>query len=392
MRVCFLMAAAAMLVMAGGAVRAQGYEFTALAVPSGTSLSANAVNNSGHVAGSAYLALGVPEAVIWHTPNVTVLNSFGGTSNALAINNSGQAAGYSFLSGIGQRAVMWNGGAATPLPRPRGTSVSVAVGINDSGQIAGVASPFFGGPSFGVTWTGERAVFLDQAGGRSSTVTGINNAGDIVGYIEDFQGSGYQRPVVWRETQALALNSLTETTCCNQANAINDRGQVVGRSTIGTSGSVRAVLWNGVVPTALTALSDVDFALGLNNVGQVVGARNAGGGARTAVLWDLNAGTGVDLNTFLGQAELEAGWVLYTARDINDHGVIVGDAFNRQTGNFRPFQLTPVPEQGTFALLLSGILMLGSLGIFGRSRCASLGASEAQLSSRALTLRQDALA
>ena len=76
--------------------------------------------------------------------------------------------------------MVWNGIAATPLARPRGMSVATAVGINDSGQIAGLASPFFGGPSLGVTWTGERAVFLDQAGGRSSAVIGINNAGDIV--------------------------------------------------------------------------------------------------------------------------------------------------------------------------------------------------------------------
>lgn len=368
LRTCCQLAIVAAWVFASGPVEAQGYQFTALAVPGGTSLSANAVNNSGYVAGSAYVTLGVPQAVVWQTPSVTVLNTLGGTSDALAINSQGQSAGYSFFAEGGRRAVVWTETTPTVLTQPPGTFDSFAVGVNDSGQVAGVASAFFGGPSVAVRWTGERPVLLDGRGGRSSVAAGINSAGDVVGYIVDVDGSGLQKPVVWHGTQAMVLNSLQETICCNQANAINDRGQVVGQSAIGTAGSVRAVLWNGTDPTALPALSNVDFAFGLNNVGQVVGARNASGGFRTAVLWDLNAGTGVDLNTFLGQAEVDAGWVLYTARDINDYGVIVGEAFNRQTGNFRPFQLSPVPEQGTLSLLLGGVLTLASLRAFDQLR------------------------
>jgi hypothetical protein len=51
--------------------------------------------------------------------------------------------------------------------------------------------------------------------------------------------------------------------------------------------------------------------------------------------------------------------------DINDHGWIVGDAYNSETQQTRAFLLTPVPEPETYAMLLFG---LGLMGIVARRK------------------------
>jgi uncharacterized membrane protein len=122
------------------------------------------------------------------------------------------------------------------------------------------------------------------------------------------------------------------------AHGINDHGQVAGY------GPVRAVVWNGVKPTALQSLSYADRALAINDMQQAVGISNAGGTWRAA-LWNLTTGEGVDLNTFLTAEQRNAGWELSSANGINNRGVIVGTAYNHILQTNRAFQLAPVSGQ-----------------------------------------------
>jgi probable HAF family extracellular repeat protein len=339
-------AAAAVLIAAAGWGQAAEYKFTALPYPAGTSMMAKDHNNRGQAIGYGYAnSDGIDQAVVWNRGVPTLLPGLwaGSSSVGFAINRHGQAVGYSFDGYYGQQAVQWDGGIPTALEPPLGTGASTAVAINARGMVAGNAAPFYGGPSQAVKWVRGKPVLLGNLGGSASMASGINRYGDVVGYIVGPNGSGKRKPVIWHGNVATILETFLETECCNQASAINDLGQIVGWSSTPGGRYVTAVVWNGIKPTALQSLSDADDALALNNHGQAVGLLNAGGVTRAA-LWNLATGEGVDLNSYLTEAQRSAGWRLDSAQGINDGGVIVGIAFNGKTLSHSAFQLTPVSD------------------------------------------------
>jgi len=71
--------------------------------------------------------------------DITDLGTLGGTiSVAYGINASGQVAGFSyFANGSGPRAFLWQNGVMTDLGTLPGGSISQGLGINDSGQLVG---------------------------------------------------------------------------------------------------------------------------------------------------------------------------------------------------------------------------------------------------------------
>lgn len=333
------MAAAAVASLAN----AEGYKFRSLTIEGQPGVSAAAVSNRGVVVGAVVAGDAGNGAAIWKRGQPTLLADLGPSgSRPYAINDRGQVAGYS-IDDIEARAVVWNGTVPTILRAPVGSGQApmTATAINDRGQAAGNTFPYNELQSQAVKWVGTVGVFLDRLGANVSVASGINNSGDVVGYIEGPNGSGTREPVVWHGTKPTILGVLLPTICCNQASAINDAGQVVGWSSLDGRGTIRAILWNGdTTPVVLKPLSSADRALAINNRQKVVGAMNVGG-FTSAVMWDLATGDGVDLNTFLSAREREAGWVLFDALGINDDGVIVGTAFNWGTGRFSAYELSP---------------------------------------------------
>lgn len=337
--VAFLAAAAG---LAWAQSQAQAYKLTLLPMPGGMSISANAINERGLVVGIAWDASGVQQAVMWKRGVPTVLTGLDSDSAAIAINGRGQAVGYSFDSNSGMQAVRWDGTTPTVLERPEGFGFQQAIGISRSGEVAGNVAPFWYPPTQAVRWTRSKPKLLDNLGGSASVANGINDSGDVVGYIVSPNGSGRYEPTVWHGTVATVLGSfLPEATCCDQAFAINDSGQVVGWLSSTLKGDVRAVVWNGTMPIALQALSGADRALAVNNKQQAVGLLNAGGVPRGA-LWNLSSGEGVDINSFLTPEQKNAGWVLGGASGINDRGVITGAAYNSKTATYSAYQLAPL--------------------------------------------------
>jgi uncharacterized membrane protein len=89
-------------------------------------------------------------------------------------------------------------------------------------------------------------------------------------------------------------------------------------------------------------------AFDINNAGQVVGTTgDVFGGDWHATIW--SGATPTDLNNFLSVSEVNAGWVLDGATDINDNELIVGNAHNTITGESHayllPSQSLPSPNQ-----------------------------------------------
>ena len=177
-----------------------------------------------------------------------------------------------------------------------GGDYSAAVAVNDLGQVVGTSR----------TANGERHVFL-WANGRMTDLGRIkgevvlpnvllNNRGQVV-------WSQYGRnAIMWQHDAVKALGL--------KADAINDRGQVVGWRR--TSGRSQAVMWdNGRIRDLGTG-----DAVAINNRGQVI--VNSGS---KALLWQ-NAKTS-DLGTLGGEFS--------EACAINERGQIIGIATRSRT-------------------------------------------------------------
>jgi probable HAF family extracellular repeat protein len=219
--------------------------------------------------------------------------------------------------------VVWNGATVTNLTLQ--TGLAMATAINDSGQIAGMGyAP--NGAIFSPTAarvTGTTLTYLDRLKGADNYANAINNAGQVVGYSDDRNTA--QHAALWNGTTVTDLGALVGT--LSRANAINNVGQIVGNYY--TSGGIqlaqqRAVMWT----------------------------------------WNGSTAVAVDLNTYLTDAEKQDGWVLQTARGINDNGWIVGNAINNRLGGNHAYLLATavaVPEPQTYAMLLVGLALIGGL-------------------------------
>jgi probable HAF family extracellular repeat protein len=177
---------------------------------------------------------------------------------------------------------------------------------------------------------------LGTLGGPNSWINwgGINQRASAVGFAETpipdpngedfcFFGTGLTcRPFLWQDGDMAALPTLGGNN--GQASAINNRGQIVGtaETTVTDSGcppyqTAPPVLWErGKVRQLPTVEGDPDgYALGINELGQVVGGTGTCSGDSHAVLWEN--GSAVELPN-LGNASYNE------ALAINDQAQIVG--------------------------------------------------------------------
>lgn len=323
-----------------------------------------------------------------------ILPTLGGTFGyASGLNNAGQVAGTAFLGGATvfnngpQHATLWTANTLTDIDRTLDSNAilrdgisraigSVAVAVNNGGQAVGmeIDASSWGSHTRPVLWSGSNRTFLLGLGqiDFSGDVTGINDAGQIVGHIDL---NGGRHAVLWNGASSPVDLGLGVT-----LNGINNSKKMVGTVTL-SSGVGRATVWNGVLPFDLGTLDGNILtnseALAINDVGQIVGISSAPGKPSHAVLWTLGAtvppvdfgATGrpvsinnsgkivgydnynallwvygksvTDLNIYLDASTRSAGWVLRRAHSINDSGWISGIAFNTLTGANRGFLLRP---------------------------------------------------
>jgi len=263
---------------------------------------ANAINNSGEIAGAD-----IDSAEILQNGVATALPSLGGTASAYSnmangINDSGVVVGYSAAAGGLIEACLWQNGAVTNLGTLTGGTTqlsagyinSSATGINESGQIAGY-SLTAGNVYHAVLW--QSGVITDLgvfAAGDQSFATAINASGEVVGY--DMPASFESKAFLWRNGKMTDLGTLPGDNY-STAEAINVSGIIVGQAgQYATPSGNHAVMWEG--------------------------------------------GKIYDLNNLLSPT---SGWYLQTADAINDNGVIVGKGgMANETGDF------------TYELILTG--------------------------------------
>ncbi|HEX4425720.1 MAG TPA: hypothetical protein VH079_10000 [Terriglobales bacterium] len=236
--------------------------------------------------------------------------SGGDYSVAMAINDAGQVVGTS-NSTNGIHGFLWtNADGLTQLPSLQGTDNSSAYAIDQSGQIAGASG------SHAALWMGNSIKDLGALGGTWSEAHGLNNAGQVVGVADTPSGS---RAFLWADGSGMKDLGVLPDDSSSRANHISDQGEVVGASE--GMGGVRAFLWtNSGGMRALASLPSGGYseAFGINSLGQVVGQSGSSVGTR-AVLW--SGGSVTDLNDLV--MDLPVGTILTGAFSINDQGQIV---------------------------------------------------------------------
>jgi len=181
---------------------------------------------------------------------------------------------------------------------PLGGSNSVAVALNDFGQVTGVSLATNGARS-GFLWTPSRPNGLSGSmadipiipGGRAGC---INNSGQVVGggYGGDTSATAY----LWTPSNpngptgtVTALDGPSRLPYVYDVGAINDAGQIVGTTyniQCGINGcnigDVDVTLWRSSNPHVIGP----GVAWGLNSAGQIVGELSG-----SAMLWQANGAT-----------------------------------------------------------------------------------------------------
>ncbi len=313
------------------------------------------INDSGLVVGTSSQG-----ATIWNgSSTVVISNSLG----ASGVNNAGQIVGQILGSSQRGQAALWSGPALTLTSL--NTPYTYATAINAAGQIVG------NGENTAFLWNGSSATNLAVVNNGWSTASAINNAGEAVGNV-NYAGDVYTQlngfttsvAAAWKGTNLTLLNSLGGN--YSDAYAINNAGVIVGVSTPASNVGEIATEWNGTTATALGSLGgNQSYAYAINNAGVVVGASTNAADVTLATLW--KGTTAINLNTLLNPALAQAGWVLQSARGINNEGWIVGDAYNHLTGREDAFELqimSPVPEPDSWLMLLTGLGLIGALRYF----------------------------
>jgi probable HAF family extracellular repeat protein len=370
----------------------------------GKGTSAYAINNAGKVIGTEAVG-GRTEARLWHvaahgavTPydlqaDIDAVSTLAGHTRfyAQGINDLGQIAGYAS-----------NGAASTDRAfhgSPSGGSYDItdlqttfasddfrrAYDINNAGLLVGyIDQP--GGPHdpwpqavvVDTTEAAPSAAVLNMGTHPHTTPYAISNTGQVAGYCEQnpryYAANWDSSSASLEEMYPVAASDLTGTTysLSSWAYDVNDGGVAVGRSRgaslSSTPADYVATLWDTTEsgsPAAVnldpTGVFQQSHADGINALGQVVGwgdltPYNSSPRDYHAFIWEGSAGI-VDLNTLI---DPNSGWILMTARAINDSGWIVG--YGALNGEGRAFAMQ-VPEPTALAML-----GLGGLALIRRRR------------------------
>lgn len=251
---------------------------SAIPLPKGSAQYALGINNSNTVVGETIAADGSETGYVWHGKGIVNLPELPGDvgSEANAINDSGEIVG-ALRTKSGSQAAIWTNMKPTLLPMPSGTVWSSAEAVDKEGDVAGEYQDA-NALTHGFMYLDGVFTPLLSFGFVRDTVLGINRYWQGVG--ASVVGNQSQA-AMWQFTDAEPLQPLPNSTE-SAAFAINENSQIVGVSFAGQS---EATLWNGgnIPPTDLNSVIPANSgwqltsAQAINDRGQIVGMGNLNG-------------------------------------------------------------------------------------------------------------------
>jgi probable HAF family extracellular repeat protein len=325
-----------------------------------------ATSRDGDLAAGLAVPLGAPwqQAALWAGNGTVVLPVLAGdeSGGAYGVNRTGEVVGESVditqqgqLTFFKSRGVRWKHGQPVLLSSlaTRGDTDIVpyaGLAVNDHGLILGWGKR--------EAVNGLRAFLLDVANGKvtdlgtlqgtltsSAEPSDLNEQGVVVGVSE--AANFFDHAFVWQDGVMTDLHVASGVPGRNSAaRAINEAGTIVG-----TADPVNdfldynnAAVWEGGVLTLLPDLGDVggvieSYARDINDHGTIVGTSVTPTFEVHAVTW--RNGQCVDLNTLIPPG---SGWTLANAHAISNDGRIYGEGFSPQ--GLQAFVLVPDSDGG----------------------------------------------
>jgi probable HAF family extracellular repeat protein len=325
---------------AGGSGVAQPqYRIIDLGEFGGELANAHAINDAGHVVGTAEAPNLEALPFLWRDGALTDLGTLlpGRTSGhgiARGISSNGFVVGYSMApyppipaSSI-SHAFFWSEQSGMIDLTPDSAVMSIAWDVNSAGQVVGDIAGQSGGAFIWSAQTGIRLIGLpDAPPGYGGYAEGISDTGLVCGHQwdADFNYTGWIYNSATGEIRALGHLGMPRS----ETRGINNAGDVVGYSRR-ENFQQRPVLWtqDGEV-VDLGFLPVADFTQGtanaINDDRWIVGADTYDGNGVVPKGWLWIAGTKFELRELIADEAERAEWEeLPTPTGVNNRGEIVG--------------------------------------------------------------------
>ena len=383
--------------------RNDGYRFSAV----------NSLNEAGQVTGNTnrYNGSAFHGQSVWRYSGGTTTDiGFTGSehtrndgyrySSVRALNQSGQVIGdsnrYNFLSSHGQSAWLFSNGTTNEIgltgsqhTETGGARFSAVRGLNEAGQVIGHSSRYDGLSSLGSSawrYSGGTTTEIGLVGSqhtradgyRSSAVSRLNEAGQVIGTSIRFDGSAIRGGSAWRfdngTTTEIGLIGAQHTRTDGERNSsvtdLNEAGQVIGVSTRYDGSSWRGQsAWRhsggttseiGLTGSQYTRSDGFSTSVAgdLNEAGQAIGYTHRYNGNQFLgeSAWIHNGDTVTAIGLTDGDHSASNGYRVSSATSLNATGLVAGysDRFSASDENAgRTAWLYDVNTNQTHSFLLS---------------------------------------
>jgi probable HAF family extracellular repeat protein len=199
---------------------------------------ANAINDGSDIVGTFLDGLGVTHNFLLQDGEVITIQVIGNRPVIPSdINNLRQVVGTTFDEQFVQHGFIWQDGEAELLEAPSGSTFGAIAAVNNRGVAVGAA--FVGDTTRAVVWKDGEPRFIGPDGTHA---VAINDREQVLVEPEWLPGV----TSIWKNGELKPLPALSGSLGTMIARDINNRGQVVGLSSM-PNGTSTATLWHGDV-------------------------------------------------------------------------------------------------------------------------------------------------